>query len=370
MDLLDKVLLEWSTRTEKGYPDLNNEQDLAIFESMFGFKLNEQEEVAPPEKEVSDAEAKIEERIQSLPKNHLPALTKEILGIFKSLKPDVQNKIEKEIGNNSIQEFKSKLNELSSLFAPFFDLTSKGAGKGELLPLLTIKGSKSGGTADKDIIVGNEVLEVKELDASGKFRTAKTGSIRDTHLDANIQTLIKIFKNLEDLPEDLQKQKEIILDYYQQTYKFGSGKPDFFVKYVIGLINGLKKLQLNPKDYLKIKGKKYFYSKNPDGTITLAGEVEENLASLAKLVRHPYYLDPKTLITDFYVLKDTFLDTIDYLLLYQDKQPLNPVLFNSEEAKENVYPYDVNQQTIRLGYGKETKINLEQLVEYTVDNED
>lgn len=41
MDLLDKVLLEWSARTDKGYPDLNNEQDLAIFESMFGFRLNE-----------------------------------------------------------------------------------------------------------------------------------------------------------------------------------------------------------------------------------------------------------------------------------------------------------------------------------------
>ena len=37
MDLIDKVLLEWSVRCEKGYPDFNNEQDLAIFESMFGF---------------------------------------------------------------------------------------------------------------------------------------------------------------------------------------------------------------------------------------------------------------------------------------------------------------------------------------------
>lgn len=41
MDLLDKVLLEWSARTDKGYPDLNNEQDLALFESMFGFNLTE-----------------------------------------------------------------------------------------------------------------------------------------------------------------------------------------------------------------------------------------------------------------------------------------------------------------------------------------
>jgi len=42
MNLLDKVLLEWSVRCEKGYPDLNNEQDLAIFESMFGFSLKEE----------------------------------------------------------------------------------------------------------------------------------------------------------------------------------------------------------------------------------------------------------------------------------------------------------------------------------------
>lgn len=41
MDLLDKVLLEWSVRCEKGYPDFNNEQDLALFESMFGFNLLE-----------------------------------------------------------------------------------------------------------------------------------------------------------------------------------------------------------------------------------------------------------------------------------------------------------------------------------------
>jgi len=41
MNLIDKVILEWSYRTKKGYPDLNNEDDLKLFESMFGFDLNE-----------------------------------------------------------------------------------------------------------------------------------------------------------------------------------------------------------------------------------------------------------------------------------------------------------------------------------------
>ena len=41
MNLIDKVILEWSYRTGKGYPDINNENDLKIFESLFGFNLKE-----------------------------------------------------------------------------------------------------------------------------------------------------------------------------------------------------------------------------------------------------------------------------------------------------------------------------------------
>ena len=41
MNLIDRVILEWSYKTKKGYPDLNNEEDLKVFESLFGFSLNE-----------------------------------------------------------------------------------------------------------------------------------------------------------------------------------------------------------------------------------------------------------------------------------------------------------------------------------------
>lgn len=39
MNLIDRTILEWAWMSEKGYPDLNNENDLKVFESMFGFKL-------------------------------------------------------------------------------------------------------------------------------------------------------------------------------------------------------------------------------------------------------------------------------------------------------------------------------------------
>ena len=41
MNLIDKVLLEWSYKTKKGYPDINSQEDMDLFESMFGFNLNE-----------------------------------------------------------------------------------------------------------------------------------------------------------------------------------------------------------------------------------------------------------------------------------------------------------------------------------------
>tara|TARA_R110002153_G_scaffold138318_1_gene288877 strand:- start:58 stop:1197 length:1140 start_codon:yes stop_codon:yes gene_type:complete len=39
MELIDRVLLEWSYRCEKGYPNLNNKEDLKIFEKVFEIDL-------------------------------------------------------------------------------------------------------------------------------------------------------------------------------------------------------------------------------------------------------------------------------------------------------------------------------------------
>ena len=37
MNIIDKAILEWSYKTTKGYPDINSQEDMALFESMFGF---------------------------------------------------------------------------------------------------------------------------------------------------------------------------------------------------------------------------------------------------------------------------------------------------------------------------------------------
>lgn len=41
MNLIDRIILEWSYRTKKGYPDINNEDDILLLESILGINLFE-----------------------------------------------------------------------------------------------------------------------------------------------------------------------------------------------------------------------------------------------------------------------------------------------------------------------------------------
>lgn len=59
MNLIDKILEEWSYRSDRGYPDINNPDDLFLFESIFGFNLYE---AALTPKELSKENSKSGER--------------------------------------------------------------------------------------------------------------------------------------------------------------------------------------------------------------------------------------------------------------------------------------------------------------------
>ena len=119
MDLLDKVLLEWSAKTDKGYPDLNNEQDLAIFESMFGFKLNEQSNDG-----VEHSKEDIKQLIDSvnLDSDELSTLYRRIQ-TFQAYKP-LKNHLEKKgfdevLRKKYTKELQNILEELNPMVAPF-----------------------------------------------------------------------------------------------------------------------------------------------------------------------------------------------------------------------------------------------------------
>jgi Mn-dependent DtxR family transcriptional regulator len=352
--VIDKLLLEWSWRCEKGYPDIHNPADRKILENLLTEHNIPVLEIFDKLYENNSNAEIFEKKVQSLNISKPGA----VIQVFEKLSQQQQSQIIQVISNNySIDSFEKNIKKLALIFEPFFEVQLTGAGKGELLPLLSIGNSRSGGTAEKDVIVDNQIIEVKELDAGGKFRTGKTGSIRDSKLDENVQTLIKIIRNIPEGIQEVAEIKKKILDYYDSTYKYGSGKPSFFLKDLSSFIELFPKdvssyTKEDTEDYVKIDGKKYFYTKVDNETVKIRQEVEVGVENIIKLKRHPYYKDVNAIKEDLKALKETYLNSINYLLLYPKGDALNPILLSSEQAKEETSIYDVNQQNARIKYGK------------------
>jgi hypothetical protein len=81
MNILDKVIQEWSHKTDKGYPDINSKEDMDLFESMFGFRLNKEvmkEEEEQEEVSIEDLIKMINQRKDVLSPNFLKKLYHEV----------------------------------------------------------------------------------------------------------------------------------------------------------------------------------------------------------------------------------------------------------------------------------------------------
>jgi len=182
MDLLDKVLLEWSARTDKGYPDLNNKQDLALFESMFGFELNEQNLVLEQSKQYDD------HIIQALGKI-----------------PTVHGKYRVPAGSGNIDVHSDDLEAYKRIFKLSPDQT---IGPGELSiywlfqhQASPVNTSDTRGGDDPDLQIGDKKVEIKAYGGhTGKIKLGKFASqksnVRLLNIVFGFHSLVKIL-NLE-----------------------------------------------------------------------------------------------------------------------------------------------------------------------------
>ena len=215
----DAILEEWAWRCDKGYPDYNNKSDMIKLQEVLD-EMN----IELPFKRITEAPDK---------KANLKKFTTLVNGEIEGIEPDIPEQAKKYIFDifsklsaekqakciNSFQ--KSTLASFTKsdwkIWADFFDIAPKGMGRGEMMAVMAIKGAKSGGTAEKDLKIGNTVWEVKE-DPTG-IRMAQSGfagrfryinelrkfyellnsielndSTKDSELKAN---LIKVFGNEE-----------------------------------------------------------------------------------------------------------------------------------------------------------------------------
>ena len=339
-ELVDKIVREWSYRCKKGYPDLNNKEDLIILDEIL--RISEEAE----EGELTDME--FSERLPQVIKSKFNELDDSTKGIFR------QN-----YKKHSLEDFVKDPNKFLKIFQDFFNLSwGKGVGRGEFIPLLAIKNSKSGGISDKDISVEGKVLEVKELDKSNNFLPGKSGTAIGSTLKKNIDTFFNwgldnsIVSQFED--SELQELVEKIKNYYVSTYASGNFS-NTFRQYLRIFIEEFKKQKADiissvvDLNYVKVDGKRYSFTREEGNLLRLGDTISEDEANLKKFTGHDYITGKSTFDKDLELIKDNFLNSIDYLLIFQ-KGGAAAVVLDRKDAKDKLKVQDLTQNTVRLKY--------------------
>lgn len=211
-------------------------------------------------------------------------------------------------------------------FSDLFSLYKKNvSGKGEVIPLVAIKGAKTGGNLEKDIITPDgTVIEVKDLVSGTEFSTASKGNPKGTIFAEHLETFMKYLAAYDTSG----KYKELV-DYYLANWQRGNLKGSFF-KDLVKVIAETKS-SAETYEYIKVRGKRYVIMPGKECTISIDVEgnlttelpqaEEKNVASI-KLVNHPWVQDVGTIEKELKALQEKALEGIDYFLLYRNQMPI------------------------------------------------
>lgn len=353
MSITDKLVTEWAFRCKKGYPDMNNPDDMKILKeiySEYGIVMEEEK----PKKQVPNNSPQIDFSELGLP----PEDVLKIEGIYNTLSPKEKNTFNKNYRKSTLEQYISSPDTISKPFSKFFQAShKKGRGRGEFLPLLAIAGAKSGGTNDKDVLIGSEVLEVKEL-AKNQFLTGKSGTIRRSNLATSIETFCNYLEALEITPGTMP-DIDFVLEYYNGKYVSGNLSNKFInnLKQVSKKISTLDTKKLDQaSEYVKIGEKRYQIIRNNKGyvegdSITLGRELPPTELAASKLENHPITKNPDIIDKQYEEVIDRYLSTVDYFCIYPEGVD-KPAVYTSNQLKDK----------LRTGYISTVQGNLRLLV--------
>jgi len=379
MEVIDKILNEWSFRCHDGIVDMNDPKKIAILnEILKEYNINLDEREQPKKVEIPETKPEDEnswEYVKYILKNEAgvtdESVLKEIEAIYNKENP---TEFSKHFRKYNIKD----IDKVFSIFKNYVDVGSKkrGVGKGEFAVILGVADSKSGGTAGKDIAIGKDkydaegkiikkdTYDVKELTKTKDLRTGSSGYITNSEFQLNynylMSLLVAINKNNENEKEVFGIKKEIrdLVNYFNEKYKKGNISGGI-LKNLKNLLLDLKKYKFEDEDekdnisYIKINGKKYEYepnniNKDENGnpiSITLGPEVKEQKALIIKLRNHPWVKNPQELDIEFNNLWVDYLKDIKGLVIYDNN---NLKFYTSDQLKKEFYPYRVVQNQISV----------------------
>ena len=164
MNLIDKAILEWSYKTTKGYPDINSQEDMALFESMFGFNLSEGDYNILSFGDLRKYGGPRLNKLYDLISNKEPiALSTGEEKVIDFAKPEYAEYFQ----NSDIEGIKSLAGSRVNAF-PFFKVDGEEIGINSLLKTPAFGGKgKGSGTAQEDIAlagINKELASIGSID--------------------------------------------------------------------------------------------------------------------------------------------------------------------------------------------------------------
>ena len=377
MNTVDKIVTEWAFRCKKGYPDVNDPQDMRILSEIYaelglvieaGKRQSDDDFVYIPGAEedqyvrVEDFDTKTN---KPKPGAQLYRLVKKdkgrgAIGSYKPITPDTQANgddddkvtdenqyvmdilkqagVPEDVVQSTLQNpnykkatdipdfIKNKQNYIDA-FASLYKYKVPRGGLGELVPLVSIQRARIGGANEKDITAGGKVLEIKELakgEGTKEFALASTAGIAGSKFQEHLETFKKAITPFRTLPQfrlayigltDVNKvPKEYLLTLEKLLSNFPYTKEE--------LDKQSEEIKVGGKKYLITKGAKYTLELDDEGNLVQTDgtpkEANQEQSNIRKLLNHPWVEHRGKVgpIKDLEDIKKRYLQSIDYLMLW------------------------------------------------------
>jgi len=226
---IDSILTEWQFRLPAGYPKTKQDYDvLAEILVEKGIDLDAADRLAQQARDIKSAEQQSDGKFSEL---NLPVqLLSQVLQIYSELSPQEKAEFDKNYRQHSIDSFLAGGYKPFVKFYNILDSTKAGGsiGRGEIEILLAVADSKSGGTAQHDIVMQNGEWEVKEVGkaTSGTkaktFRPAAAGMTQQGDLLSKIQDFFNdVVVPYSKMPDPFETLKHVVdQDSWPQLSRF------------------------------------------------------------------------------------------------------------------------------------------------------
>ena len=350
MNVIDKLYTEWAWRTKSGVPDINNPEDKAILDQILEETTNGIRSTEQVIKELQSAGVKDTYTLRS------------VTNTYNNYDDNKKREFNKYFRKLSLSQ--PDLDTIGSTYSDFYDAkASKGMGRGEVMIIMGVKNSRSGGTAEKDVLVGNKTYEVKEL--SGKeFSPAKDGDVNGTEYDSNFLQFKKIFtESVLEVVEEVVTDDEYTLlkNVYDYTQKNTTrNQKGSYIKAIRTsgeiLKRVLNEIEEGDLHYITVRGKNIavsaddidkFYPGNKVD-IQLGDELKDARKNINLLKKHPWVTNPGSNIKQLENILSKFFVGLNGMILFNYKGAItNPTLVSAEEARDLFYASRVTQGIVQ-----------------------